>query len=707
MRTTPGSPLRQTLVLFIALCGLCLGAASAFGATVAWVTTSTSSNSSYSYGNGVSALPDGSSIVTGYFWGTDVNFGNGVIRTSAYGGTNYSAFTEKVGADGAVLWVTTFTCAHPGASYGNGVSALPDGSSIVTGDFFGTDVDFGNGVRRTSAQGGHSSSAFTQKVGADGAVLRVTTSTSNSSSNAAGNGVSALPDGSSIVTGYFYGTDVDFGDGVPRTSANGGINTSSFTQQVGADGAVLWVTTPPPTNSGVTHSNGVSALPDGSSVVTGFFTGTDVNFGDGALRTSAHGGTSNSAFTEKVGAGGAVLWVTTSASSNSSDTIGNGVSALPDGSSIVTGSFQGTDVDLGNGVRRTSPQSGAGNSSFTQKVGADGAVLWVTTSTSTDFSYAVGNGASALPDGSSVITGYFYGTDVNFGDGAERISGQGGTNNSTFTQKVGADGAVLRVTTSTSSSSSDTVSKGVSALPDGTSIVTGYFFGPDVDFGDGVPRTSAHGGGFDSGSAFTQKILDAPQTPAIPTAVAGDTSAAVTITPIAGGSVTSYTVISDPGEKTCAVVAPAASCTMEGLTNGTSYRFRATATNAVGTGAASAWSDPITPTAAPTEAPTEAAAATVVVQGKVHCVATTCVTTGAVPAGATRITQWATTRPSGRAAAGKCTIRRTSTKRTYSCTVRLSRGTWVITTTARTQSAALSHFSKRVRVARWKAPVTG
>jgi hypothetical protein len=208
---------------------------------------------------------------------------------------------------------------------------------------------------------------------------------------------------------------------------------------------------------------------------------------------------------------------------------------------------------------------------------------------------------------------------------------------------------------------------------------------------------------------FTVRYLDAPQAPAAPVAVAGSASAAVTITPLAGGSVTSYTVTSDPGEQTCTVVAPKTSCTVEGLTNGTSYRFRATATNAIGIGVASAWSNAVTPTATPTAAPTAAATAavTAAVTGKVHCVATTCVTTGSVPAGATRITQRATTRPSGRAATGKCTIRRTSTKRTYSCTVRLSRGTWVITTTARAQSAAMAHFSKRVQVAPRKAAVTG
>jgi hypothetical protein len=295
------------------------------------------------------------------------------------------------------------------------------------------------------------------------------------------------------------------------------------------------------------------------------------------------------------------------------------------------------------------------------------------------------------------VTGYFNGT-ATFGGATLTSAGV----YDVFTAKMNADGTWAWATKA--GGTGNDIGYGISALPDGASIATGYF-NDTATFGS-TTLTSA--GGRD---VFTVRYLDAPQAPAAPVAVAGSASAVVTITPLAGVSVTSYTVTSGPGETTCTVVAPATSCTVEGLANGTSYRFRATATNAIGIGVASAWSNTVTPAAAPTAAaPTAAptaAAATVVIKGKVHCVATSCVTTGAVPAGATRITQRATTRPSGRAATGTCTIRRTSTKRTYSCTVRLSRGTWVITTTARTQSAAIAHFSKRVQVAPRKAAVTG
>jgi hypothetical protein len=116
------------------------------------------------------------------------------------------------------------------------------------------------------------------------------------------------------------------------------------------------------------------------------------------------------------------------------------------------------------------------------------------------------------------------------------------------------------------------------------------------------------GGTFYMDNLYFYKPVTAPGAPTAAVATRGNASASVAFTAPAsngGSAITGYTVTSSPGGLTATGASSPLNVT--GLTNGTPYTFTVTATNAVGTSAASTASTAVTPATVP-GAPTAAVA---------------------------------------------------------------------------------------------------
>ncbi|NBP89539.1 MAG: hypothetical protein EBU59_13780, partial [Planctomycetia bacterium] len=375
---------------------------------------------------------DGSSIVIGNFRGT-ATFGNTTL-TSA-GGSD--VFVAKISADGEYQWATK--AGGTGDDYGPGVSVLADGSSIVIGTFRGN-ATFGN-FTLTSAG---NEDIFVAKLDPNGDYQWARRA--GGVDGEYGYGVSVLADGSSIVTGNFKRTGT-FGD-IELTSAGG---FDVFVAKLDASGTYKWAKQAGGPSS-FDVGRDISVLPDGSSIVTGRFQGT-ATFGSTTLTSAG----SDDVFVAKLDAGGSYKWAAKAGGTGVD--FGLGVSVLADGSSIVTGKFQGA-ATFGN----TTFTSAGNEDVFIAKLDADGDYQWATTAGGTGADQ--GSDLSVLADGSVIVSGAFKGT-AHFGNTTLTSTG----NDDVFVAKLDTNGNYEWATRAGGTGADKGF--GVSVLADGSSIVTG------------------------------------------------------------------------------------------------------------------------------------------------------------------------------------------------------------------------------------------
>jgi hypothetical protein len=396
-------------------------------------------------------------------------------------------------AEGELVWAK---CAGVGADddldVGFGVAGLADGSSLVSGMFYDT-ATFGAGeTNETTLSSAGGSDMFVAKYNRDGTLAWAKRAGGTDSEWATG--IDVVSDGSAFVSGPFgmYGTPVGyaatFGPGeTNETTLTSAGEDDVFVARYNPDGTLAWATRVG--GASTDAASDIAALPDGTAVVTGWFSGMldggTATFGAGETNEttlSAVGG--YHLFVAKYNANGTLAWAKRAGGE------GGAVAALSDSSAVVTGEFW-YEATFGPGEPNETTLTDDAYGIFVAKYNPDGTLAWARPSGGSHYftgSISFGGDIAALVDDSILLSGFLPNAGT-FGPGDPNettLTPYGQTD--MFLAKHNADGT-LAWAKQAGGPSATAGGKCIASLPDRTAVVGGPFIDAVV-FGHGEPNAT-------------------------------------------------------------------------------------------------------------------------------------------------------------------------------------------------------------------------
>ena len=435
--------------------------------------------SAAAWGNGITTLPDNSTVVTGRLQ-ESVTFGltesNQTVLTSA---GDRDIFIARYNADGTLAWAKRAGGASAWAE-GQGITALTDNSTVVTGRF-DKSVTFGPGEpNQTVLTSTGGSDVFIAHFNPDGTIAWAKRA-GGASGMDGGYGITTLSDNSTVVTGRFVGS-ATFGPGEPNQTVLTCLGCDIFIARYNPDGTLAWAK-----RAGGAYSEtgyGITTLSDNSAVVTGLFFGT-ATFGPSepnqTVLTSAGIG---DLFVACYNPDGTLAWAKR-AGGASGDDWSYGITTLSDNSTAITGYFKGS-ATFGPGEPNQTVLTSAGlYDIFLAHYNTDGTLDWVKSAGAGGEELDTGRAITSLSDNSIVIVGKSYESAI-FGLGESNqtvLNSAGGRD--IFIARYNPDGTLAWA--KCAGSYSEDCGNGITTLSDDSTVVTGNFSG-SATFGPGEPN---------------------------------------------------------------------------------------------------------------------------------------------------------------------------------------------------------------------------
>jgi len=376
----------------------------------------------------------------------------------------------KAAEGGSLVWVKR----AGGSAYdtASGIALLGDGTALVTGTFQSAAVFGPDETNETTLTSAGDHDIFVARYDLDGTLVWATRAGAAGEGTEWGRGIAGLDDGSVLVAGDFVGT-ATFGPGdeneTTLTSAGG---AEVFVAKYNPDGTLAWAKRAG--GAGEDHGQDLAAFPDGSFVITGYFTGS-TTFGSGegneTTLTSVGG---QDIFVARFNADGTLEWLKGAGGTGEDDS--RGVASLVDGSSFVTGYFNGMVTFASGEVNETTMTSLGDRDICVARYSANGTLSWVTRAGGSGHDYATA--IASFGSGHTIVTGGFNGSAI-FGSGEANetyVTCVGLLD--IFVGKFNPDGSLLWATRAGDSDIEfGDKGWGIASLSDGGGVVTGLFDG--------------------------------------------------------------------------------------------------------------------------------------------------------------------------------------------------------------------------------------